>query len=194
MRRLQDSVRTPLYYSSLLPDGLPALLQKPRLQLAQEQLPLLSWRYRWNARRAIHVPAEYTKCICGHTEDKTWDDVKTCPLYRGLATLTDRNPPHIIPQHARWPTRSPATKKVATILKQTDVLEAGSRGLVPTGVYTLLRTLAEDPQATAALMQRTDIAKLAKQLTYRTEKYPQHAATLPPAYQAHFLKLLFYQP
>ena len=42
LRRLEDSVHTPLYYSALRPDSLPAHLQKPRLQLTLEQLPLLT--------------------------------------------------------------------------------------------------------------------------------------------------------
>ena len=68
-----------------------------------------------------------------------------CPLYRGLDTLTDWNPTHTIAQHAEWLTRSPATQQLTTVLKQTEVLEAVRRGLVPTAVYTLLRTHAEDP-------------------------------------------------
>ena len=40
LRRLVHTVHTPLYYSALRPDSLPAHLQKPRLQLALEQLPL----------------------------------------------------------------------------------------------------------------------------------------------------------
>ena len=90
--------------------------------------------------------------------------------------------------------RFPATQQLATVLKQTEVLEAVRRGLVPTAVHTLLRTHAEDPQATAAHMQRTAIAKTAEQLTYCTHRYLQHAATLPQTDQAHLLKLLFYQP
>ena len=89
LRRLEDSVHTPLYYSALRPDSLPAHLQKPRLQLTLEQLPLLTRYHRWYARRSIHVPAGYTKCICNHTEEETWDHFKVCPLYRGLDTLTD---------------------------------------------------------------------------------------------------------
>ena len=146
LRRLKDSVRTPLYYSALRPDSLPAHVQKPRFQLALEPLPLLTRYHRWYASRSIQVPAGYTKCICGHAEEETWDHFKTCPLYRGLDTLTDWNPTHTIAQHARWPTRSPTTQQLATILKQTEVLEAVRRGLVPTAVYTLLRTHAEDPQ------------------------------------------------
>ena len=89
---------------------------------------------------------------------------------------------------------SPATQQLATVLERTEVLEAVRRGLVPTAVYTLLRTHAEDPQATAAHMQRTAITQTAEQLTYRTHRYLQHAATLPQTDQAHLLKLLFYQP
>ena len=194
LRRLKDSAHTPLYYSALRPDSLPAHLQKPRLQLALDQLPLLVRYHRWYARRSIDVPAGYTKCICGHAEEETWDHFKVCPLYRRLDTLTDWNPTHTIAQHAGWLTRSPATQQLTTVLKQTEVLEAVRRGLVRTAVYTLLRTHAEDPQATAAHMQRMAVAKTAEQLTYRTHKYLQHAATLPYTDQAHLLKLLFYQP
>ena len=194
LRRLEDSVQTPLYYSALRPDSLPAHLQKPQLQLALEQLPVLSRYHRWYARRSINVPARYTKCICGHAEEETCDHFKGCPLYRGLDTLTDWNPTHTIAQHARWPTRSPATQQLATVLKQTEVLDAVRRGLVPAAVYTLLRTHAEDPQATAAHMKRTAIAKTAEQFTYRAHRYLQHAVTLPQTDQAHLLKLLFYQP
>ena len=72
--------------------------------------------------------------------------------------------------------------------------EAVCRGLVPTSVYSLLRTHADDPQATAAHMQRTAVNKPGTQLMYCTHRYLQHAATLPQTYQAHLLKLLFYQP
>ena len=88
-----------------------------------------------------------------------------CPLYRGLDTLTDWNPTHTIAQHAGWLTQSPATQQLTTVLKQTVVLKAVRRGLVPTAVYTLLRTNAEDPPATVAHMQRTAVAKTAQQLT-----------------------------
>ena len=47
LRRLEDSVHTPLCYSVLRMDSLPAHLQKPRLQLALEQLPLLTRYHRW---------------------------------------------------------------------------------------------------------------------------------------------------
>ena len=104
----------------------------------------------------------------------------------------ERNPGHA--QHARWRTRSPATQQLAAILKQTEVLKAVRRGLIPTAVYTLLCTNAEDFQGTAGHMQRTAVAKTAEQLTYRTHKYLQHRATLPQTDQAHLIKLLFYQP
>ena len=42
LRHLEDSVHTPLYYSALRPDSLPAHPQKPQFQLALEPLPLLT--------------------------------------------------------------------------------------------------------------------------------------------------------
>ena len=39
--RLKDSVQKPLYYSALRSDSIPAHLQKPRLKLALEQLPMV---------------------------------------------------------------------------------------------------------------------------------------------------------
>ena len=100
LQRLGDSVRTPLYYSAFRPDSLPAHLKKCRIHLALEQHAFHSRYYRWYPHHTIDVPAGYTKSICGHTEDKTWDHFKTCPLYRGLDTLTHWNPTHTIAQHA----------------------------------------------------------------------------------------------
>ena len=62
------------------------------------------------------------------------------PPVPGLDTLTDRNPTQTIAQHAGWMRRSPATQQITTVPKQTEVLKAVRRGLVPTAVYTLLRT------------------------------------------------------
>ena len=66
LQRLDDSVHTPLYYSALRLDSLPAHLPKPRLLLALEQLAVLTRYHRCYARRSIHVLARYTKCIFGH--------------------------------------------------------------------------------------------------------------------------------
>ena len=127
-------------------------------------------------------------------EEETCDHFKTCPPYRGLDTLTDWNPAHTIAQHTRCATRSPTTQQLTTILRQAEVLYAVRGGLVPTAVYTLLRTHRDDPQATAAHMQRTAVPKSATQLTYRTHRCLLHAATLTPTDQARLVKLLFYQP
>ena len=69
-----------------------------------------------------------------------------CPLYRGLDILTDWNPTRTIAQQAAWPRRSPTTQQLATLVKQTEILEAVRRGLVTTAVYILLRTYADDPR------------------------------------------------
>ena len=145
LRRLEDSVHTPLYYSALRPDSFPAHVQKPRLQLALEQLPLLTRYHRWYARCSIHDPRN-TKCVCGHAEEKNlvpFQDVPPVPR-TGHPYRLDPNPHHA--QHAGWLTRSTATQQLTTILKQTEVPKAVRRGLVPTTLYTLLRTHAEDPR------------------------------------------------
>ena len=108
LQRLEESVRTPLYYAALRPDSLPAHLQKPRLQLALEQLPHLTRHYRWYTRRSIPIPAGYTKCICDHTEDETWDHFKTCPCTGGSTpspTGTQPTPSHSTPDGRRGPRR-----------------------------------------------------------------------------------------
>ena len=182
------------YYSALRPDSLQAHLRKPQLQVAVEQVPLLTRYHHWYARRSIHVPAAYGKCICGHTKDEPWDDFKTCHLYRGLDTSwtgTQPTPSHSTPDGRHGPLRP---RNLAAILGQTEVLEAVCRGLVPTAVNTLLRIQADDPEATAAHIQRTAVTKTAAQRSYGTHKYLQHAATLPPADQGHLLNLLFCQP
>ena len=131
----------------------------PRPECGVPRIPLTT---RALAARGDSLEYLRRRVAVSHAEEETWDHFKMCPLFRGLDTLTDWNPTHTIVQHARWPTRSPATQQLATILKQTEVLEAVRRGLVPTAVYTLLRTHPEDHQATAAHMQRTAVAKTAE--------------------------------
>ena len=101
LRRLEDPVCTPLYYTALRPDSLPAQLQKPRLQLDLEQLPFLTRYYQWYARRSIRIPTGYSKCICGHAEEEAWDHFKMCSWYRELDTLMDWNPTKTIAEKSR---------------------------------------------------------------------------------------------
>ena len=190
LRRLEDSVHTPLYYSALRLNSLPAHLQKPRLQLALKQVPLLTRYHRWYARCSIHVPAGYTKCICGHAEEETWDHFKVCPLYRGLDTLTDWNPTHTIGQHAGWLTQSPATQQLTTVLKQTEVLEAVRRGLVPTAVYTLLRTHNQAPRTTHPTWHTSQHHTI----TYSTTTSPYHHTHTQPAHPQHHHHAIQHHP
>ena len=115
---------------------------------------------------------------------------------RGSTPSQTESQPHSIAQHARRHTRSPTTQKLTRILRLTEVLEAVRRGLVPTAVYTLLRSHADDPEATKAHMQRMAVATTTN--TNATHllhpHYLQHAVTLAPIDHAHNLKLLFYQP
>ena len=92
LRPLVDSVSNPLYNGALRRDSLPAHLQYPWLELALEQLPLLTRHYRWYAHRPIPITADYSKGICGQTEDESCDHFKTCPLL-----VEARNPHRLEP-------------------------------------------------------------------------------------------------
>ena len=61
IQELQEKLTVPLYYSALLPACIPAHLQKQRIQLLREQLPLLTRVARWLACKHIHVPEEHDR-------------------------------------------------------------------------------------------------------------------------------------
>ena len=82
-----------------------------------------------------------------------------------LDTLTDWNPANTIAHHAAWHTQFLTVKKVSTILRQAEVLNAVCRRLNPTVVYTLLHIHADEAEPRAAQMQRMAIIKTATQLT-----------------------------
>ena len=151
-QRLEDSVCTPLYYSALRPDSLQAHLQKPQLQVAVEQVPLLTRYHHWYARRSIHVPAAYGKCICGHTKDKPWDDFKTCHLYRGLATSwtgTQPTPSHSTPDGRHGPLRPGISPPSSGRRKYSRRSAGGLSPLPSTPCYASRRTTPRPQQRTS---------------------------------------------
>ena len=133
LRRLENSVHIPLYYSALRPDSLPAHLQKPRLQLALEQLPLLTRYHRWYTRRSIHVPAGHTKCICSHAEEETWDHFKAGPCtedWTPSQTGTQPTPSHSTPDGWRSP-RRPSNSPPSSSRRRCSRQSAGDSSPLP---------------------------------------------------------------
>ena len=61
IQELLEKLTVPLYHSALRPACVSAHLQKRRIQLLSEQLPLLTRVARWLARKHIHVPEEHTR-------------------------------------------------------------------------------------------------------------------------------------
>ena len=76
MQELQEKPTVPLYHSALRPANVPAHLQKGRIHLLREQLPLLTKVDRWLARKHIHVPEDHTCCPCDHTTPEDWEHFK----------------------------------------------------------------------------------------------------------------------
>ena len=142
-----------------------------------EQLPLLTELYQWYADLAIPDPAGDTRCTCDDTEHKTWDHLKTSPLYRELDTLTDCNLDHTIAQHAGWLPRSPAAQSLSTMLQQTQVSKGLHRGRVLGHLHPGAQQRGRIG-GKAAHMLRTAVTKAATPLIYCNNIHLQHAATL----------------
>ena len=84
---LQDTLNVPLYHSALRPACVLAHLQKRRIQLLRQQLPLLTRVTRWLSRRHIHILEEHTRFPCSPTNPEDWEHIKTCCLHAGRDTL-----------------------------------------------------------------------------------------------------------
>ena len=108
IQELQEKMTAPPYHSVLRPACIPAHLQKPRIQLLREQLPLLTRVARWLACKHIHVPEEHTRSPCDHTTRGDWEHFKICPLHTGRDTLVGWSPAETLQQHEGWPAHSHA--------------------------------------------------------------------------------------
>ena len=108
IQELQEKLTFPLYHSALHPGWIPAHLQKRRIQLLREQLPLLTRVARWLACKHIHVPEEYTCCLCEHTTPEDWEHFRICPLHTGRDTLVGGSLAEILQQHKGWTGHSQA--------------------------------------------------------------------------------------
>ena len=102
IQELQEKLTVPLYHSALVPACIPAHLQKQRIQLLREQLPLLTRVARWLIRKHIHIPEEHTRCACDHTTPEDWEHFKICPLHAGRDTLVGWSPAKTLQQHEGW--------------------------------------------------------------------------------------------
>ena len=102
MTRLQQELQTTLYYSAVDPSLLPVHLQKRRVQLLLEQLPLLNRAARWYSGKGVDIPPEYTMCPCYVHTPERWDIFTKCQLAQDGVHLAMSRPEDTITQYAGW--------------------------------------------------------------------------------------------
>ena len=135
IEELQEKLTVPLYHSALRPANVPAHLQKRRIQLLREQLPLLTRVARWLARKHIHVPETHTCCPCNHTTPEDWEHFKICPLHAGRDTLVGWSPAETLRQHEGWPTHSHTHQATEPLFRDPLLKEATMRGAVTQALH-----------------------------------------------------------
>ena len=124
IQELQEELTVPLYHSALRPACIPAHLQKRRIQLLREQLPLLTRVARWLTGKHIHVLEKHTRCPCDHTNPEDWERFKICPLHTGRDTLVGWSPAEAVQQHQGWPAQSHAHQAGEHLFRDPLVKEA----------------------------------------------------------------------
>ena len=82
IQQLQEKLTVPLYGSALRPACIPAHLQRRRIQLLREQLPLLTRVARWLARKHIHVLEEHTCARATTPRRRTGNTSRYAPSIR----------------------------------------------------------------------------------------------------------------
>ena len=159
LSRLQNEMRTALYFSALDRSLMPVHLQTRRAQLLLEQLPLLDRVARCYARRGIDIPPEYTICPCHIRQPETWEHFKRSPLAQGDNDLATLAPENSITQHAGWGPATPPANEVRRLMRQPEIQEAVLRGAVPLQLYRVVADNAPEPRATIRHMQLTAVKK-----------------------------------
>ena len=193
IKELKEKLKVPLYSSALRPTCIPAHLQKRRIQLLREELPLLTRVARCLSRKHIHVPEEHTRCPCNHTTPENWEHFKICPLHTGRDTLVGWFPAEALQQHEGWLTHSHAHQATEHLFRDTLIKEATMRGAVTQALQRHLRKHAEDPMGAAAQLKLEAVRRAAAQMVHRKLLLLTHTEQLTnPTAREHMLRLIHY--
>ena len=193
IQELQEKLTVPLYHWALRPANLPAHLQKRRIQLLREQLPLLNRVVRWLARKHIHVPEEHSGWPCDHTTPEDWEHFKICPLHTGRDTLVGWSPAEILRQHGAWPTNSHAHQATKNLFRDPVVKEATMRGAVRQALHHHVAKHTESPMEAAAHLQLEAVCRAAGQMVHRKHVLLTHTEQLTnPTARAYMQRLIQY--
>ena len=193
IQELQEKRTVPLYHSALRPANGPAHLQKRRIQLLREQLPLLTRVARWLARKHIHVPEEHDRCPCDHATPEYWKHFKMCPLHTGRDTLVGWSPAETLRQNKGWPTHSHAHHATKHLFRDPLVQEASMRGAVTQGLHRHLAKHTEKLMEAAAHLQLEADRTAAARMVHRRSLLLTHTEQLTdPSAREHMRRLIHY--
>ena len=195
IQELQENLQVPLYHSALRPACIPAHLQKQRIQLLREQLPLLTRVAWWLARKHIHVPEAHTCCPCDQTTPEEWEHSEICPLHTGQDRLVGWSPAETLQQHVGRPTHSHAHQATEYLFRDPLIKEATMRGALTQALHRHLTKHAEDPMGAAAHLQLEAVCRTAAEMPQRTRLLLTHKEQLTnPTAREQMLCLIHYHP
>ena len=178
MQELQDKPTVPLYHSALRRASVPAHLQKRRIQLVREQLPLLTRVARWLARKHFHILEEHTRCPCHHSTPEDSEHFKICPLHTGRDTLVGWSLGETLRQQQGCPTHSYAHQATEHFFRDPPVKEATMRGAVTQALHRYLTKYTESPMEEAAHLQLEAVRREAAQMVHRKHLLLTHTEQL----------------
>ena len=172
----------PIYHWALCPANVPAHLEKRRIQLLREQLPLLtSHQGRPMARPQAHPRPGRTHWLPGQPHHPG-----------GLGTLQDVPPPYghrhtsgLVPgrnlrQHEGWPTYRHAHQATVHLFRDPLVKEATLRGVVTQALHRHLTKHSEPPMEATVHLQLEAVRRATAQMVHRKHLLLTHTQNNSP--------------
>ena len=192
---LKEKLTVPLYHSALRPACIPAHLQKRRIKLLREQIPLLTRVARWLARKHIHVAEEQIRCPCDHTTPEELEHFRICPLQMGRDTLVGWSPAETLQQHEGWRAHSKAHQATEHLFSDSLLREATMTGEVTQALHRHLTKYAENPMGAAAHLQLEAVRRAAAKMVHSKHLLLTHTEQLTdPTARENMLRLIITMP
>ena len=193
IQELQEKLTVLRWHWALRPACIPAHLQKRRIQLLRDPVPLLTRVTRWLARKHIHVPEEHTCCPCDHTTPVDWEHFKICCLHTGRDTLVGWSPAETLQQHEGWPAHSHAHLATEHLFRHPLAEEATMRGAVTQALHRHLNKHAENPMRAAAHPGVEAVRRAAAQMVHHKHLLQTHTEQLTGSTaREHMLRPIHY--
>ena len=193
IQELQETLAVSLYHAAVRSTCVPARLQKRRIQLLREQLPLLTRVARWLARKHMLIPEEHTHCRCNHTTPEVWEHFKSCPFHAGRDTLVGWSPTATLQQHEGWPSHSHAHQAASHLFRDPLIKEATIRGAVAQALQRHLTQQGKNQMKVAAHLKLEAVCRAAAQTAHRERRLLAYTEqTTNPIAREHMMRLIRY--